>query len=333
MVFIKKLVLTDKPAIGEDGRVTNPTLGPMNKRLLYPAFFLGVAALLVPETLAQVPYATPGRTYEQRFDTLAQTGTAIPWTDNTTILGWYSTRTTYMAGTGFDAAGALYSFGSTDDFASDRALGTLPTNATGDMIFGVQFVNSTGNTLTSFNLDWTGEQWRNGQGSLQTLVAQYSLDATSLTTGTWMAIDQFISPQTGGMFPTGLDGHHPDNRDELGTAVSSISWLPGTSLWIRWFDNNDTGADHGLAADDIFFRAVPDPSIRTATLTGSNFSVSINSYSGHSYQLQKSLTLAPNSFTDVGNPQSGSTGTVRTLTDPNAGGAKAFYRIAVDRLQ
>ncbi|HJT81687.1 MAG TPA: hypothetical protein VJ719_10850 [Chthoniobacterales bacterium] len=302
----------------------------MNERLLYSAFFLGVAVLLVPDIPAQVSYSTPGNLYEQNFDSLAQTGTANTWTNNTTIAGWYSTRTTYRAGFGFDTDGALYSFGSTGDFASDRALGTLPTNATGDIIFGVQLVNNTGRMLTSFILDWTGEQWRNGGGGFQTLVAQYSFDATSLTTGTWTFMIQFVSPKTGGMFPTDLDGNHPDNSDPLGTAVSSISWLNGTSLWIRWFDNNDSGADHGLAADDIIFSAAPEPSIRTATLNGSNFSVSINSYIGHSYQLRKSAILDPNSFTNVGSPQQGNVGAVRTFTDPNAVQAMAFYRIAVD---
>lgn len=302
----------------------------MNKRLFFPAFFLGVALLLVPDTLAQVSYATPGGIYEQRFNTLAQTGTANTWTNNATIPGWFSTESTYRAGFGFDTVGALYSFGSTGDFASDRALGTLPSNGTGDIIFGVQFVNNTGTTLTSFILDWTGEQWRNGGGSFQTLVAQFSFDATSLTTGTWTHMTQFVSPKTGGMIPTDLDGNHPDNSDPLGTNVSSISWAAGTPLWIRWFDNNDSGADHGLAADEVIFIAAPDPSIRTATLTGSNFSVTINSYTGYSYQLQKSLILDPNSFTDVGNPQQGNTGNIRTLTDPNAGGVAAFYRVAVD---
>ena len=31
----------------------------------------------------------------ETFDTLASTGTNIPWTDNSTIPGWWSTRTTY----------------------------------------------------------------------------------------------------------------------------------------------------------------------------------------------------------------------------------------------
>src|SRR5215813_419011 len=44
----------------------------------------------------------------ENFDTLASTGTNITWTDNSTIPGWYSTRTTYNTGTGSSNTGALY---------------------------------------------------------------------------------------------------------------------------------------------------------------------------------------------------------------------------------
>ena len=36
----------------------------------------------------------------ENFDSLAQTGTNITWTDNSTIPGWYSTRAAYNTGTG-----------------------------------------------------------------------------------------------------------------------------------------------------------------------------------------------------------------------------------------
>src|SRR6185503_19264799 len=47
----------------------------------------------------------------ENFDTLASVGTAIAWTDNVTIPGWYATPVTYNSGTGSSNAGALYSFG------------------------------------------------------------------------------------------------------------------------------------------------------------------------------------------------------------------------------
>lgn len=58
--------------------------------------------------------------------------------------------------------------------------------------------------------------------------------------------------------------------------------------------------------------------------------LTIDSYTGHTYQLQVSSSLAAGSFTNVGDPQPGSTGALLTFSDPNANGALGFYRIIVD---
>jgi len=68
--------------------------------------------------------------------------------------------------------------------------------------------------------------------------------------------------------------------------------------------------------------------VKQFSKTGSIFSVSIQSYSGHTYQLQKSNDL--NTWQNVGSSQSGATGTTLTLTDssaPASGGT--FYHVAV----
>ncbi len=74
--------------------------------------------------------------------------------------------------------------------------------------------------------------------------------------------------------------------------------------------------------------------IKTKSISkaGATVTVKIDSYSGHTYQLQKSTTsLDPSAFTaNVGPAQNGSTGAVLTFSDSSASGAKAFYRIAVD---
>ena len=66
----------------------------------------------------------------ENFDSLAS---AAPtrWTDNSTIPGWYSTRTAYNAGTGSSNTGALYSFGVAGTNAvTDRALGSVASGRT-----------------------------------------------------------------------------------------------------------------------------------------------------------------------------------------------------------
>ena len=65
----------------------------------------------------------------------------------------------------------------------------------------------------------------------------------------------------------------------------------------------------------------------TTTLT-----VTIDGYSGHTYQFQRSASLASGSFAPVPNvpTQSGTTGSVLTFTDPSPATGQGFYRIAVD---
>lgn len=71
---------------------------------------------------------------------------------------------------------------------------------------------------------------------------------------------------------------------------------------------------------------------RSVAKAGNTVTVTIDSFTGHTYQLQKSITTpAGNSFTtNVGSAQQGSTGNVLTFTDPGAPGTRAYYRIAVD---
>jgi autotransporter-associated beta strand protein len=68
--------------------------------------------------------------------------------------------------------------------------------------------------------------------------------------------------------------------------------------------------------------------VKQFSKSGTTFFVQIQSYSGHTYQLQRSTNL--NTWVAVGTAQSGVTGTTLTLSDTNApatGGS--FYRIAV----
>jgi autotransporter-associated beta strand protein len=71
--------------------------------------------------------------------------------------------------------------------------------------------------------------------------------------------------------------------------------------------------------------------VKTAQKSGTTFIITIDSYTGHTYQLQSSTSLDPNSFANVSGvaAQQGSTGNVLTFTDPNATDARGFYRILV----
>src|SRR5678815_4237996 len=102
----------------------------------------------------------------ETFNSLAQTGTNLVWTDNSTISGWYSTRTIgtgYSTGTGSSATGALYSFGiAGTNPVTDRALGSVASSGTGTVYQAARLTNNSGGTVTSLDIGYTGEQWRNG---------------------------------------------------------------------------------------------------------------------------------------------------------------------------
>ncbi len=70
--------------------------------------------------------------------------------------------------------------------------------------------------------------------------------------------------------------------------------------------------------------------INSATLTNGAFTVTVNGYSGHTYQLQSRASLTDGSFTNLGSPQSGTTGNLLTFTDNSSSGAQKFYRVQID---
>ncbi len=205
-------------------------------------------ALAVPVNLTAL-----GLSYTQDFNTLASTGES-----NVLPVGWELNEAgtsvnvdgNYTAGAGSSNAGDTYSFGVGSN--TERAFGGLQSGTLIPTI-GAAFNNNTGATITSLEIAYTGEQWRLGTLSRSDRIDfQYSIDATSLTTGTNTDADalDFSSPTT----TTGvglLDGNAAANRTALSSAISGLSIANGATFWIRWTDFNATGADDGLAVDDF----------------------------------------------------------------------------------
>jgi endonuclease/exonuclease/phosphatase family metal-dependent hydrolase len=192
-----------------------------------------------------------GTEYTQTFDTLASSGTS-----SVLPTGWElaesgtNANTTYTAGTGSGNAGDTYSFGATG--ASERAFGMLQSGALIPTL-GASFTNNTGSLISTLAISYVGEQWRLGTaGRPDRIDFQYSLDATSVTTGTWTDVDalDFNAPTTG---PTigALDGNAAANRTAVSGQITGLSIPNGATFWIRWRDFNASGADDGLAVDDF----------------------------------------------------------------------------------
>ena len=218
---------------------------------------LGVALLLVLGAgAAQAQNVSlTGGTYSQNFDTLSNTAGS---TTNTALpTGWQLTESgggardneQYAVDTGGSNTGDTYSYGSAG--STERAFGSL-RSGTLISIFGACFTNNTGGTISSLAIAYTGEQWRLGTAArADSLGFEYSLNATSLTTGAWTSVAtlNFSTPNTA---TTGAkDGNAAANRTALSDTIGSLSIANGASFCIRWLDGDASGADDGLAVDDF----------------------------------------------------------------------------------
>lgn len=215
---------------------------------------LGGQAAVTAVPQAANPLSTP---YSQNFDTLATSGMANPWVNDSTLNGWYATQqsgtlSTYRADAGSSNTGALYSYGTGTN--SERALGSVSSGTPQTIYYGVRFVNDTGDIVTNLTVSYVGEQWRNGGNTTQQQLDfsyQVGIAMTSLTVGTWTDVDNldFVGPIATAT-ASALNGNDPLNQASLShTFVVNIP--VGHEIMLRWVDINDAGNDHGLAIDDL----------------------------------------------------------------------------------
>ena len=250
------------------------------QQLLYFILFLFVTNYLQGQIIMN---ATGSST--QNFNTLITTGSGT-WTDNSTIINWYSQRsgtgTTIVANNGSNNAGNLYSYGTGTD--TERALGTVgSTNAAvGDFAHGVLLQNTSGSAITDIQVSFTLEQWRNSAAVAQTVSFYYKTSATLITalqpnvsTG-WTLVPalSLSSPITGGTAGA-LDGNLPANK----VSAANIS-LPGLSLnnnsyiLLKWDDPDHASSDHGLAIDDVTINWTVNSVCTPPSISPSGFSAS-----------------------------------------------------------
>jgi len=229
-------------------------------------------ATVAPDTHAAIVVTAAGQAYAQTFDMLATSGSAVAWTNDSTLQGWSLFRqpapatpiTSYASGNGSSNAGSFYSFGTTA--SADRALGGV---GSGGAYFGapasgavggwiaVEFRNDSGLDLSGFSLSFSGEQWRNGGNALaQTMTLEYGFGSN------FSAVMNWVSP--GGLFDWSssvntataamVDGNGAGRAADRGGVVDT-HWNANDTLWVRWAEVNDVANDHGLAIDDVSFTA------------------------------------------------------------------------------
>jgi hypothetical protein len=230
-------------------------------------------------TTGAASYSVTNGTYTQDFNGFPQTGTfsftgtgafdasACP-VNALNANGWQfgkygplplTGNAFFIVDNGNSTSGAAYSFGTTG--SSDRAIGELVSSSLQPSV-GIVLKNTTADVLRTVTISFTGEQWRTGgSGNPTTMHFSYSLNGTSISTGTYTAINalDFATPianQVAGT-PGPLNGNDPLNQTAVGPFTFNLNgnWAPGQLLVLHWEGTRGTGSGDGIAIDDFNFSA------------------------------------------------------------------------------
>lgn len=242
-------------------------------------------------TCSAISILASNTAYTEDFNTLANTGTSsyVPcgWAFNESGTG---NNTIYSAGDGSSVNGDTYSFGAGTN--TDRAFGGLLSTTLISTI-GASYQNNTGDVINTVSIQYTGEQWRLGAvGREDRLDFQYSVNATSITTGTWTNFDplDFIAPVTAGTVGS-LDGNNTANKALISANLIGLSIPNGAAFWIRWVDYDASGSDDGLGVDDFSLTALIPCAI------------SVSGFAPASGPAGTQVTISGNNFTGITNVQ------------------------------
>lgn len=261
-------------------------------------FFVLFISFILNSTRAQVSITALPQTYSQTFDAALGTS-SLAWTNNATVIGWYiSNASPLPINTGTTNANSCYNFGiSGTNPLTDRALGAISTTTTHR--FGLRMANNSGSSITSFNINFTGEQWRSFNAG--TLVFEYQTGATvsSLTAGTWTALTalNFASLTTSAGAAT--DGNNTSFRTAK-SATLTLTVATATEIFFRWTKAGTSSP--GLAIDDLSITAngtfLPTLTVSPTTLTGFSYVFGSGPSASQSYNLSGILlTGAPGNIT------------------------------------
>lgn len=240
------------------------------KTTMKPILLILSASTLAASAASSIQYA--GGTYSQNFNSLQNGAIFTNYTALPT--GWEVSRNTYVATNGvagYSNNYTTFAFSSSIG-APDKSFG-LVFGSTGQSFMGFRLQNTTGGVLRSFTLSYYAEQWVSGAvvSNDQSLPFKYSLNATSLASGTYTAVPQLSmhSIHDGNGTFTTMDGNLEQNRTLVSHTVTGITWRPNQDLWLRWDGSyNRFGSTHAMAVDDLTFSAIPEPSVSLLAVSG-----------------------------------------------------------------
>lgn len=206
---------------------------------------------------AVIPITSFNSPYTQNFDVLASSGTSSVVPDGWAFREVGSSDSLYRADDGGASYSDTFSYGTTG--SSERAWGSIYGSVVTSI--GAGFRNDTGRPITTLAISYIGEQWRLGQsGRADSLTCLYSLNATSLADGTWTPVPAltFKSPNISTSVGP-LNGNDSLNRRLISAELSGLSFDSGSTIWLRFRDDQASGPNDGLAVDDFSLTAIPEP--------------------------------------------------------------------------
>jgi hypothetical protein len=209
----------------------------------------------------------------------------------------------------------------------------LATSSTKGTSFGVKFVNETTDTLNRMNLQFTGEVWRQSNVH-KTLQFYYYVDPTG--TAPFPGSATAFIPVLNVNIPTNaadsggvaVDGTSPLNQTNVSVLNQAITnWPPGAALWLVWQMTDSTGKAQGLGIDNLSFSAsMPLPVPLNVQTSGSNLFLNWSGVAGQTYQLECKTNLTDPVWAPIGNPVTGTGGTL--ISTNNLGGPpQLFFRL------
>jgi hypothetical protein len=136
-----------------------------------------------------------------------------------------------------------------------------------------------------------------------------------------------VTADSGGV---AVNGTSPLNQTNLSVVNQAITnWPPGAALWLVWQMTDSTGKAQGLGIDDLSFSAnVAPPPLNQLTIEASGTNLFLNwlGVAGQSYQIEYEDDLASPSWTPLGDPLTGTGGTL-TISNNFGVSPQRFFRL------
>lgn len=237
----------------------------------FGAQVLFAICLLCSAAIGQVMISN-GVTVSENFDTIGTASTTL--TDNTApFLGFYTLRSAanvapkpLVAGNGTVGTSQFYNFGSTGN--PNRAVGWINANGVTSSL-GLRLRNNGSQAISSLRIRFTGEQWRDGNGSAEIMLFAYQVGATvtSLSAGTYTNLPAFTFTSPNAIGGANVwDGDLPANRVSFDQTVA-ITIPVGEEIMLRWSSLGTSAQGDGIGVDDIAITAV-GPTAGEASISG-----------------------------------------------------------------